>query len=97
VAFNGPSEGLAGSAHAFTATVGAPTTTLPITYTWQANGQAPVVHVSGGLTDVVTFTWAVTGTQAITVTAANVAGGVSDTHVITIAVTAVAVPTKQEP
>ncbi|MGD2205983.1 MAG: hypothetical protein PVH17_04310, partial [Anaerolineae bacterium] len=97
VAFNGPSEGLAGSAHAFTATVGPPTTTLPITYTWQANGQAPVVHVSGGLTDVVTFTWAVTGTQAITVTAANVAGGVSDTHVITIAVTAVAVPTKQEP
>ena len=39
---------------------------------------------TGGLNDTVTFTWSTTGTQAITVTALNAAGTVTDTHDITI-------------
>jgi hypothetical protein len=42
-----------------------------------------VTH-SGGLTDTAVFTWNITGTQLITVTAWNAAGVVTDTHVLTL-------------
>ncbi len=80
----GPTAGLSGTAYTFTATVSPPTATLPITYTWQATGQPPVVHGGAGLSDTVTFTWQVSGTQQITVTARNWGGTVSDTHLITL-------------
>jgi predicted outer membrane repeat protein len=86
VTVGGPSTGVPGTAYPFVAQVGPPTATLPLSTTWQATGQAPVVH-TGDLTttDTISFTWSTTGTQVITVTASNVAGAVSGTHVIAIA------------
>jgi hypothetical protein len=79
---NGPATGIVSQTYTFTATVN-PTATTPITYTWQATGQSPVVHMGSlNRTDAVTFNWSITGTQIITVTAANAAGTVSDTHTI---------------
>jgi hypothetical protein len=83
VTITGPETSLVGQSQAFIAWVEPISTTLPLTYTWQASGQAPVTH-TGGLTDMVSFTWEVTGTQLITVTASNPFGSVMDTHVITL-------------
>ena len=69
--------------YAFTATVTPITTTLPLTYTWQVDGQVPIVHTSG-LTDTLSLVWEEPGTQVITVTASNAIGLVMDTHEITI-------------
>ena len=79
----GPPTSIVGTAVTFTAEVEPPTTTLPITYTWEATEQADVVH-TGGLSDTVDFTWAVTGTKTVTVTAENCGGVVSATHAITV-------------
>ena len=87
----GPATGLVLADHAFIAAVSPITAAQPITYVWQAapvgtgGGQPPVTHTSG-LSDTVTFTWSVSGTQAITVTAANFGGTVVETHTITISV-----------
>jgi len=59
-------------------------TTLPITYTWLADGQAPLITTTASLTNVVVYAWDITGTQRITVTAANAAGVVTATAVLTI-------------
>jgi len=83
VTIGGPATGTVNTGYTFTATVSPDTATQPITYTWQATGQSPVVH-TGGLTDTVTFTWSATGTQVITVTAANAGGIVTGIHTITI-------------
>ena len=75
----------------FTATVTPPTATLSITYTWRVSESASqrVVTHTGGLSDTAVFTWNVTGTQMITVTAVNeCGGGVSMTHTITVTVEA---------
>jgi hypothetical protein len=70
--------------HAFTATVSPPTTTLPITYTWQAEGQSEVVMTTSAVDHTAWFTWSTPGLKSITVTAANVGGIVTGTHAITI-------------
>ncbi|CAG0933896.1 Amicyanin-alpha [Thermoflexales bacterium] len=87
VNITGPSNGGVDVAHTFTATVSPITTTQPITYFWQATGQAPVTHIGQGLSDTRAFTWSAAnaGPQLITVTAENSAGSVSATHAITIA------------
>ncbi|RMF29263.1 MAG: hypothetical protein D6759_14230, partial [Chloroflexi bacterium] len=84
IAVTGPAMGISGTAYAFAAAVGPPTATLPITYTWQATGQSPVVHSGAGLSDAVAFTWYVTGTQQITVTAQNCGSLISQARSITI-------------
>ena len=56
VAISGPASGLVGSACDFTATTSPISSTLPLTYTWQATGQATITH-TGGLSDTVAFTW----------------------------------------
>jgi DNA-binding beta-propeller fold protein YncE len=83
VTITGPETGLVGQSQDFTATVLPGSTTLPLTYTWEAEGQPLVTH-TGGLTDTVSFTWEIAGTQHITVTASNSAGSVSTTHQIVI-------------
>jgi len=83
VGIAGPTGGALHTATTFEATVRPVTVTLPITYAWQATGQTPLTH-TGGLSDAVTFSWGVTGTQAITVTATHAEGAVSDIHLITI-------------
>jgi PKD repeat protein len=83
VTISGSSGGLVGQAYTFTASTEPVSTTLPITYTWQADDHLPIIH-TGGLTDTVSFTWDIPGTQIITVTTSNLSGSVIDTHVITI-------------
>jgi len=85
VTIAGPLTGTVGTAHTFLATVN-PTASLPLTYTWEATGQTMVVHSGQGLTDTVAFTWSVTGTQTITVTAQNAWGQAVDTHWVTVTV-----------
>ncbi|GAB4556577.1 MAG: hypothetical protein Kow0047_00170 [Anaerolineae bacterium] len=82
---SGPSSGVAGVPYEFMATVNPSDVTVPLTYTWEATEQAPIVH-SGGITDTVSFAWASGGTKTITVTAENSAGSVVGTHVIEILV-----------
>jgi len=79
VDITGPVTGTTGTAYVFTATVAPPTATLPITYTWSPEPDA------GQSNPVVTYTWTTTGTKAISVTAENCGGVVSDTHTIIIA------------
>ena len=83
VTITGPSEGIVGQSYTFTATVEPISTTLPLTYTWQVQGQLPITHTAG-ITDKVSLAWQLPGTQIITVTASNVSGSVSDSHAITI-------------
>jgi len=79
----GPTTGVTSSPYTFEATVSPITVTLPVTYAWQAAEQSPLTH-TGGLSDVVTFTWRAPGTQAITVTTTGVEGTVTDTHLVAI-------------
>lgn len=65
-----PPTGLIHDDHTFTANVSPMTTTLPLTYTWQATEQAPVTHTND-LSDTVLFTWDTPGIKAITVTVSN--------------------------
>jgi CSLREA domain-containing protein len=83
VTMSGSETGWVGESQFFTATVEPIYASLPVTYTWQSTGQDPVIH-TGGITDTVAFTWHSPGVQIITVTAANLAGSVVDTHAITI-------------
>jgi len=74
----GPTAGKTDRAYTFTADV-----TLdgyPVTYTWEATGQAPVT--SGN--DNVTFTWPISGTQTITVTAVIEGAPTQAVHTIAI-------------
>jgi PKD repeat protein len=84
VTISGSDAGLAGESQSFTALVEPVTTTLPITYTWLADGQLPITH-TGGLTDTAIFTWELPGVYTVTVQAANPFGVVSDAHTIDIA------------
>ncbi len=80
---DGPTEGLISAGYTFTATVSPITAAHPISYVWQASGQAPVTQM-GGLSDTVSFVWSAPGVQVVTVTATNFGGVVTGTHVITI-------------
>lgn len=90
LAIDGPAVGALHRAQQFVAAALPNTTTLPITYTWEASGmprpQQRVVDASGGLTSVVSFTWNVIGSQVVTVSAANDVGIVTVTHQIDIRV-----------
>ncbi|MBE2202342.1 MAG: PKD domain-containing protein [Anaerolinea sp.] len=70
VLLDGPETGMVGGSFTFTATAVPPTATLPITYTWQTDGQPPIIHTAG-LTDTATFAWADWGTYTVSVTAVN--------------------------
>ncbi len=87
VTIQGPVTGTINTAYPFTARPQPLTTTLPITYRWQATGQADVVH-TGTLSHTVTFTWPNEGTQYITVTAMNPLNTVTNTHSIVLSAAA---------
>jgi parallel beta-helix repeat protein len=80
----GPVNGLVGTTYVFTAAVVPISVTLPITYIWRATNQVPVTHTGGGLSDLITYTWNVSATQRITVTAKNRSGTISNTHSMAI-------------
>lgn len=85
VGIEGPASGQLGVLQIFTATVSPLTAATPITYTWKASGQTPVIHTATlSHSDPATFTWSVTGIQAITVTASNSLNTVTETTTITI-------------
>jgi len=85
VAIGGPTVGSVDIPYIFSASVSPVTTTLPITYIWQATGYNDVVtHTNGGLSDTITFTWIILGPQTVTVTATGVCSAVVGTHVIAI-------------
>jgi hypothetical protein len=75
VSISGPNVGQVGTSYVFTATVSPVTTTLPLTYTWEATGQKTISH-AGDLVDRVSYSWMTGGRKAITITAGNAAGSV---------------------
>ncbi len=78
VTINGPAKGAVGRTYTFTTTLSPLTATPPITYTW-----APMPDSGQGSATAI-YTWGLTGTQTITLTAENAGGLVSDTHTIAI-------------
>jgi PKD repeat protein len=80
----GPALGEIDAALTFSATLAAITITPPITFFWQATGQAPATNVSGDLQDGVSYTWASSGIKAITVSAAYAGGEVTSSYTTVI-------------
>ncbi|NMC01483.1 MAG: DNRLRE domain-containing protein [Chloroflexi bacterium] len=80
VTINGATAGLIGTAYDFTAEVLPVTATLPITYVWEATGQAPY----SGSQASQTYTWTTPGTKGITVTVENCESSLVDTHQVVI-------------
>lgn len=74
--------GTLGFTFTFTALTEPVSVTLPITYTWQ-NGATSIQQVDG-ISDTASFSWKVVGPQIITVTATNLSGSITATHIITI-------------
>lgn len=85
----GPETGLVNARHWFTASVTPATVALPLTYTWQASAQPPVIR-AGGLSDTLSFVWDQPCTQAIRVTAANAFGSVGASATISLTDEAIA-------
>jgi hypothetical protein len=81
VTIAGPTRGVTGTAYVFTATISPPTATLPV-YTWSPPPMPGSLILPGQ--SMVTYTWAVLGTYAITVTAENCGGGATAPHTIII-------------
>lgn len=85
VTLSGPTLGLTNTTYTFSADVLPVTATLPITYVWQATGHTPVTHSAAlDVRDVLSFTWDMTGTQTLTVTALNSLGIATGTYTITL-------------
>ena len=83
VSITGPTDGVANATYTFTATISPITATPPILYAWHAADQVPITHTTG-ISDEVAFTWTLSGTKAITLTAANAASAVTGTHAIAV-------------
>ncbi len=81
----GPTSALINSSYNFTATVLPPTSSTPISYTWQASGQSMVsVNGTSVLSNAQNFSWTTAGVKLITVTVTNAAGTYVATQSITI-------------
>jgi hypothetical protein len=76
---SGPPGGISGVGYEFTAAVAPPTTTLPLTYTWQVDDQ-PTTVITGGLSVTQTYTWTSSGSKQLVVTAENTAGSATITR-----------------
>ena len=77
---SGPSAGLVDTPYSFDASVYPIATVKPVVYVWQATGQTPVTHTADALQDTASFTWHVTGTKRVTLTASNREGSGVITH-----------------
>jgi plastocyanin len=86
VTLTGPSDGVHDGVYAFTAIVTPITTSLPITFSWEATNQLPITHVQAALSNTIAYSWTsgMGGAQWITVTASNIGGSASHTHLIII-------------
>jgi hypothetical protein len=75
----GPSSGYTGSQYSFTAQPDPVTPTLPITFTWSTDGL-----ISGQGAAMAVYSWTITGSHAISLTAANCGGAISADHTINL-------------
>jgi hypothetical protein len=82
----GPDVGRYHTTYLFTATVSPISTSVPITYIWEATDQSSITRTSTGLSDVISlsWTWGVIGAHSITVTVINAGGSAAGTHLITV-------------
>ncbi len=85
VNLSGPAAGLVSTLYSFDASVYPIAAVKPISYVWQATDQSPVTHTLDTLYDTTGFTWLITGTKRITLTASNREGAAVVTHTISIA------------
>ncbi|MDM8530967.1 choice-of-anchor Q domain-containing protein [Anaerolineales bacterium HSG25] len=87
VMLTGAKHGELGQAYTFTATSD-PSTTTPITYLWEVDGQTAITQTtqSGIYTDTASWTWDSIGTKMITVTAQNRSGSIVAKHTIEIVI-----------
>ncbi len=83
IQLSAPATAVTGETITITAALTPPTSTLPLTYTWQADDQPPLVQM-GGITDTAVYSWTIPGPKIITVTAENTAGSVTAVHTLTI-------------
>ncbi|HLE29878.1 MAG TPA: FG-GAP-like repeat-containing protein, partial [Anaerolineales bacterium] len=83
VTVSGPTLGFTNIGYGFTAAVSPTNPTMPVTYTWQAADQAPIVNVTTSLMNTVVYTWTTEGSKSITVTATNPAGSVFGSYLWT--------------
>lgn len=82
---NGPTQGKTNYAYIFNAALVSGTLGFPITYTWEAVDNAPIVHANlYQANDSAAFTWTMPGTKTITVTVAILGGVARDVHSIRI-------------
>lgn len=84
---SGPTAGFVNTSYDFDASVYPIAAITPIAYVWQATDHAVVTHTLDSLYDGASFTWNVTGTKHITVTASNREGAAVVTYTIDIAST----------
>jgi hypothetical protein len=92
VALSGPTSGEINTVYTFTASVSPISTTTPITYVWQIEGQPPVTQTNG-LTNTFLASWADAGVYSMTVTAVNESNSsVSSSHQIIITADPISVP-----
>jgi protocatechuate 3,4-dioxygenase beta subunit len=85
VELSSPQTGTLSETIQFIANASPITASLPITYVWQATNQISITHSRMvAYTDLANFTWSITGSKVVTVTASNISGTVMATQVITI-------------
>ncbi|MCB8942804.1 MAG: hypothetical protein H6658_03400 [Ardenticatenaceae bacterium] len=84
VTLSGPLTGTTHTAYSFQANLLPLTTTLPLSYTWMADGQTTTTHLAWDTSDNITYTWPLAGSQTITLTASNGVNQVTATHTITL-------------
>jgi hypothetical protein len=83
ITISGPTSGTRNQEYIFTGSTSPITSTLPLTYTWQATNFSPITF-TGGITNTMNYAWEIPGTKVITATVENGAGAVTNTHLITI-------------
>ncbi len=83
VEIGGPHAVLTGTVATFTVTVDPFAATAPITYTWQATGQTPVVYTEP-LSDAVSFSWTTPGVKQVSVEVDNRGGTFVDGHTVSV-------------
>lgn len=74
VTLDAPPIALPGVAYQLTSHVLPVTTTLPLTYTWQATGHSQVVRTTNSTADSMVYSWPALGPQVVTVTVRNELG-----------------------
>ena len=84
VSLTGPTTGFTNTTYTFNADVLPISTTLPLTFTWTADGQTDSSQLRLSLTDAISYSWATTGIKVISVTATNGFGSVTAVHTIVI-------------